>query len=382
MPSDPYPAPRGSPREAGGEFPVAVVDPAGGDAWLRAISSREDAVLFHHPAWARVLVRTYGFRPFYLMEQRPEGPGALLPVMEVRTLRGRRKGVALPFTDTCPMLLRDTNCPPDPALLQVRALSTGPQPPVPSLYTALRKIAEQRHWSVLELRLGLKEQVSHPHSIVFYNHTVPLAPSDETQLAQVDSAARRCLRKCQSGPLQLSVGAGPDVMKAYYALHCLTRRRQGAPPQPWNFFENITEEILSQGRGYIVLASLESKPVAGAVFFHHGRHAMYKFGASDLSFQHLRPNHGVMWTGLRHAARVGVTSMDLGRTSLDNDGLRRFKAGWGAVETRQVYHCLDLATNAWRPLVDRASGWQSHLFRRLPSWLNRSIGRMIYRFAA
>jgi len=45
--------------------------------------------------------------------------------------------------------------------------------------------------------------------------------------------------------------------------------------------------------------------VAGAIFFHSGGQAIYKFGASDETFQHFRGNNLVMWersAGLRGAA--------------------------------------------------------------------------------
>lgn len=366
---------------SGSSSVAQVVSPIEDDRWQRELIGHPDATVFHSVAWARVLNRTYGFCPRYYILRSAGNRSAMLPLMEVRKPWGSTKAVSLPFTDSCPMLLPDGDGLPDPS-----ALITDASVPANSLSTRLlrqlRAEASTRRWSSLELRLGLEERKGESASVCFHNHTVALESCDKSQLAACESSVRRCLRQAQSGPLKVTVGTDSETLSEYFRLHGITRRRQGAPPQPKQFFLNIQQELISQGLGYVVLVSLDSKAVAGAVFLHQGRKAVYKFGASDLSLQQLRPNHYVMWTGIRHAARLGCTSMDLGRTSMDNEGLRRFKRGWGATEVKQVYHCLDTRLNRWRNLPDRTTGWQTHLFRRLPLWASRWIGRLVYRYAA
>lgn len=361
---------------------LQVLDPQVDKDWLSTIQSLDQASVFHHPAWCSVLTRTYGFKPFYLLQRDAAGHRSILPLMEVRKLSGRRKAVGLPFTDSCPLLSTASGLVPDPEVFRSASLAGPGGGSLGEIPSTVRRLAAERGWSEVEFRFGLTEREGSESSVSFYSHVVELDGSDAGQLAMADSSVRRCLKKFQGGPMSVTVGTSLEDVRRYYELHCLTRRRQGSPPQPWLFFSNIQAELLARGMGYVVLASLESKPIAGAVFLHMGRRAMYKFGASDLSFQHLRPNHGVMWTGLRHGARIGCVSMDLGRTSLDNDGLRRFKSGWGSLETRQVYHCLDVGSNSWRRLVDRTTGWQTHVFRRSPVWLSRLVGQWVYRYAA
>lgn len=382
-PSDPGTA--GSSGSGGTDTRIGglqILDPRVDKDWLATVSSLDQASVFHHPSWCSVLSRTYGFKSFYLHHRDPSGRGMLLPLMEVRKLSGKRKAVSLPFTDSCPILCTEPVEAPDPEVFRAANSELGRKGALGDISAGVRRLARERGWSEVEFRLGLTEREGSESSVSFYSHVVELDPTDAGQMALAESSVRRCLKKFQTGPMTVTIGTGMEEVRQYYGLHCVTRKRQGSPPQPWRFFTNIQEELLGRGMGYVVLVSLESKPIAGAVFLHRGRRAMYKFGASDLSFQHLRPNHGVMWTGLRHGARLGCVSMDLGRTSLDNDGLRRFKMGWGSVETRQVYHCLDVGANSWRRLVDRTTGWQTHVFRRSPIWLSRMVGQWVYRYAA
>ena len=67
-----------------------------------------------------------------------------------------------------------------------------------------------------------------------------------------------------------------------------------------------------------------------------------------------------------------------GRTDLDNQGLRTFKTGWGALES-------DLAYTTFGPVA--FSGEHGHralsaAIRHSPQWVCRVIGESLYRYAA
>ena len=74
-----------------------------------------------------------------------------------------------------------------------------------------------------------------------------------------------------------------------------------------------------------------------------GGRAIYKYGASDETFQDLRGGNLVMWAAIKNFVRAGgAKHLDLGRTSLGNEGLRKFKLGWGAREEKIEYVKYDL----------------------------------------
>ena len=167
-------------------------------------------------------------------------------------------------------------------------------------------------------------------------------------------------------------------MRTFYALHCLTRRRHGVPPQPLRFFENIARYVLQAGHGFVTIVRFKSRAVAAAVFFHNARQAFYKFGASDYNFQQLRPNNLVMWGAITRCRADGCVSLHLGRTSLANEGLRRFKLSFGAREERIEYFKYDFRQGAFVTDVDRAHGWMNYLFRCFPPSLLRFAGWALY----
>jgi hypothetical protein len=297
----------------------------------------------------------------------------------------------------------------------------------PTVFSAALTLGRSLGWKTLELRGGaslLESQAGYRPSTSFYVHRLKLATDTAALFARFDSAHRRAIRKAQSCGLHLEVSTEAAAMRDFYGLMCRTRKRHGVPPQPWQFFENIQREFIAPGHGCVVLAradprsltaasepaagtdSANSSPkvapgtgrpdtqpapasagasaahfpaVAGAVYLHSPTVAHYKFGASDESFQQLRANNLVMWHAIQwHGAR-GFASLDFGRTSLDNEGLRRFKLGWGTDETRLDYVKIALANGEFLSAPDRASGSHTRLFRALPIPVAKLVGRLLYR---
>ena len=194
----------------------------------------------------------------------------------------------------------------------------------------------------------------------------------------VSSSVRRAIRKAEKHELKVAVSTSQEAVRDFYRLHVMTRRRHGLPPQSLSFFLHIHDEVVKRQLGFVVLASNGSRAVAGAVFFHFGKKGLYKFGASEEAAREFRGNNLVMWEGIRFLTEQGFEMLHFGRTSLDNDGLRRFKLSWGADEEIIRYSRFPV------PNVDAIAPRESvpplhpRIFRKMPLALNRLAGTMIY----
>ncbi len=338
---------------------IKFVNPFCDPEWDRLVVLHPDFSFFHSAAWAKVLSKTYGHEPVYLRCSQRFELVALVPMMEVRSLLTGRRGVCLPFTDFCGPLVFDEG---------------GSAAAIDKL----SEVARERKWKYFEVR-GSKmfEGLASP-ALTFYGHTLDLRSGPEDLLTRLKSSGRRAVRKAQRSGLSVQVVRTREAMLEFYRLHVRTRRRHGLPPQPVSFFLNIHDEVIKPGLGFIVLASSGSRPVAAAVFFHFGKQAVYKFGASDEKLQELRGNNMTMWEGIRFLAQNGVETLHFGRTSLENDGLRRFKLTWGTEEETIEYLKFDTVPGAWVTGRDAASGFHEVIFGRLPPVLNRLAGAIIY----
>ena len=306
-----------------------------------------------------MLARTYKHEPFYFCCSRKDELLALVPMMEIRSQLTGRRGVGLPFTDWCPPLV-------------FQADSWG------FVMKTLTDLARERRWKHFELRGGVDGPQSKSQSMAFYGHTLELQGGSEEILSGFSSATRRAIRKAEKSELWVEATQTSEALRNYYKLHVETRKRHGLPPQPFSFFRNIQEEIIEPGLGFIVLAYLGIRAVAGAVYFHFGNNAVYKFGASDARLQEFRGNNLVMWKAIQVLAGGGFERLHFGRTSGDNEGLRKFKLGWGTREKHLGYTKYGATTGGSAKRRDRTKGFHNHIFGNLPSALNCLAGALIY----
>jgi hypothetical protein len=328
--------------------------------WDAALARRPDFSFFHGAAWTRVLVETYGFTPLWQAGTGPAERPPLLPLMEADSwLRGRR-AIALPFTDECPPLCEaQEDCRP--------------------LFQAAKELGRARGWKTIEVRGGRDDFPEAPASLAYHGHSLSLGADEAKLFERMDGPARQAVRKAEKDGVTVELSATEDATRAFYRLQCLTRKRHGLPPQPLDFFLNIWRFVLSQNQGIVALARWQDQVVAGAVYFFLAGRAVYKFGASDLRWQQLRPNNVVMWEAMKWLAHRGVTTLSLGKTALNNDGLRRFKLRLGAVEKRIEYVKFDLRRNHFIVEQDGIEGWHNRVFRRLPVFAARRAGELLYK---
>ncbi len=169
-------------------------------------------------------------------------------------------------------------------------------------------------------------------------------------------------------------------MEAFCRLNMMTRKDHGLPPQPRHFFQHVQERIISKDTlGFIVLGFYRGAAIAANVYFHFGDQVIYKYGASDKTYQHLRANNLVMWEAIKWACDKGYKAFSFGRTEPENQGLRQFKAGWGAQETLIKYYRYDLQKEAFVKAREIVNPYYKTLFSKLPIPALNMLGRILYR---
>lgn len=342
---------------------VEIVDPLVDPRWDGMLELYSDAGIFHSSSWARVLCENYGYRPAYFVVRAGGRLLGLLACVEVNSWIIGRRGVALPFTDQSEPLFTDDT---DPNGLLLAILNQG----------------RAMGWKSFSLHGGSNLLTSDVPSLAFYTHSLDLSPHCDRLFHGLKDTVRRHVRQAQRNGLAVEIGRSTALMDAYYSLHCLTRKKHGIPPQPVGFFHSIQRNLLHSGLGFIAIARAKAKPVAGAVFLHQGKQAYYKFGASDEDDLRLRGNNLVMWESICQLKKEGFALLNFGRTSITNEGLRRYKLGWGTKESTVHYHRFDFRKNRFVADRDQANGFHNRIFGLMPILALRWCGRMMYRHVA
>lgn len=339
---------------------VEIVNPAEVPGWDEAVVGIDGYSCFHASAWARVLSDSFGYRPLYFTLKERGELRALLPLMEVRSLATGRRGVSLAFTDYLEPIAADQAS--FLALLQVAIAHGG-----------------KAGWKYLELRGGRGFLPEAPPSARYLGHRLSLDGDEDGLLARLRGNTRWTIRRAAGRGVEVRFDSSLEAVRDFYRLHCMTRKRHGVPPQPFDFFRNIHEHMLQQDRGQVVLASHEGKEIAAAVCFHLGRKALYKYAASDPRYRQLGANDLVLWEAIRSYLKGGYREFCFGRTDPANEGLRRFKAGWATTESDLHYFRYDLRAGSFLAGEGGEPSRYPDLLGRLPESVLGIIGRLLYR---
>lgn len=373
-----------------GGLRVVEVDPQADPRWAAFVAAHPAGLIYHHPAWLRVLEREYGQRPVGLVCQ--DAAGALqgvLPLLPTRGLplhRGRPRGprlASLPRTEVAGPLAHDrraatalvkvaverARCAPG-RLLQL----TTTDPDLDGSVGALTRTAWHLAY-VLHLP-GRPEDLRFGNS---RNH------------AQIKRAANKAAR---SG-VEVRPAKTEAELRAWYRLYLETLRWHVGPPRPYRFFAAIWHELRPSGMARLLLAvhtqGGERRLLAGSLYLMFGRTVFYAFNGrrgDDLS---LRPNDAIHWRAIYDACAGGFHRYSFGETSEDNPGLNRFKSKWGTT-TEQLYRYY----SPW-PAGGRAAGFDgtdpgvprptgrahqlaTNIWRRLPLPVTALAGEVIYRY--
>ncbi|HEY5482866.1 MAG TPA: GNAT family N-acetyltransferase [Propionibacteriaceae bacterium] len=332
-----------------------------GDArWAEFTSSHPAASPFHIPAWSVLVAECYGFEAFVLaVRDTDNGILAGIPVVAVPSLLGKPRWVSLPFSDSCPLL-------------------AAPGVRVDEVAGALREHVLASGARELELRTRLPAADGLYPVEVGYNYLLAL-PRDPAGL-HLSKGHRQNRNLAARGGVRVTRGSTTDDVAAFYRLHTLTRRRQGVPVQPRRFFELVGERLLARGSGFVATATLNGEVVAAGLFLTHNGTIVAKYRASDPAHRDTGAGFLVDWEAIAAACGEGYHTLDLGRTDHGEEGQRRYKTGWGAVEEPLIYtHAADQAPKA---AALRGGRFSKAIIRHSPLWVPRAIGEVLYRWTA
>jgi hypothetical protein len=331
---------------------IALDDPH----WGAFVSSRPEATPFHHPAWAVFLSEAYNFNAFAIALERNQSLIAGIPVLEVRNLLGRRRWVSLPFSDEC-----------------------GPLgEAVPDLAVAIDAARHAAGIGSYEVRAHLPAGIARPHAV---SHQLALGGDLELLMRSYRASVRQGIRvAAKEGVVVRQAMHAHDLTHTFYALHIATRRRLGVPVQRRRYFELLWDRVLASGNGFALIAERDDVALAAAVFLQSNGVVLYKYGASDARYWRLRANSALFHEAISRGVASGVRLFDWGRTDIEDEGLRRFKASWGSSEHELVYTTLGAESAA---LVGggRGAALSRAVIRRSPSAVGRLAGALLYRYA-
>lgn len=333
-----------------------VIDPVADRRWAELVARAPNAGVFHQPLWLALIRDCYRYpMTAVCLEDAAGGLVAGLPIATVRSRLTGTRLVSVPFSDVCGPVL-------------------GAPEHEAELLAALDAERERRGLK-LEVHAELPRLPGSAASERFYQHVVPLEGGSEAVHKRVAQSKRRAAAKGRRHGLTASRRIDSEALDAFFRLHVLTRHKLGVPTQPRRFFRGLAK-LFAEGLGFVLVIEREGQPIGSGVYLYHGRTLTYKYGASDPAHLDKRPNDLMMLEALEIGCELGCSSLDLGRTENDNDGLRRFKRQLGGEETELTYTTAPPVSDK---SVRSVSKLQQTVIRGMPPAFGQWLGAAVYR---
>jgi hypothetical protein len=338
----------------------ALINPLEEENWNNLLISTPGYSFFHTSNWADVLSKSYNYKPFYLCTRKENTFISLLPVMEVDSALTGRRGVCLPFTDTCEPIAENAQ-------------------QFQKLFDQAVVMGRKRKWKYLEIRGGEKYLSAEKPSQLFFGHTLDLSCGQQQLFSNLRDSTRRNIKKAQKEKVEVNISNSLSAIKDFYRLNAMTRQEHGLPPQPYKFFQHLYDQVIAKDSGFIATAYLHGRAIAANVYLNFVKEVIYKYGASDKAFQHLRSNNLVMWEAIKWSCERNFQSLFFGRTEQENEGLMQFKAGWGVKPYRIYYYRYDFKKNVFTSNSSDLNPLFNKIFSRLPIPVLEMLSKILYR---
>jgi CelD/BcsL family acetyltransferase involved in cellulose biosynthesis len=346
-------------------MPVFTLNPLTDQRWDDFVEQHPRGGIFHTSGWMQALRTTYQYQPKWVTTSEPSAPlSAGILFCEVNSWLTGRRLVSLPFSDHC-----------DPLVLSPAEAS--------GLVEHLQTMMAGGKYRYIEFRPSepaswLAGNRAAARCESFHLHTLSLdLPSGDLFQRMHKDCIQRKVRRAERESLSYVKGRTERLLDHFYQLLLLTRRRHQLPPQPFQWFRNLSNCL--GDRMAVHVAYKSDQAVAAIITLTFKDTVTYKYGCSDERFANLGGTPFLFWKIIEEAKNAGSRRLDLGRSDLDNPGLATFKERLGGERQELNYYRFsanpsapDLRPSWVRPFVRRA-------FSHIPDSVLVASGKLLYR---
>jgi hypothetical protein len=252
------------------------------------------------------------------------------------------------------------------------------------LIRAVQETAAKEHLAYVEVRSQGTEMLQQPGwqaGSSFRLHVLDLQlPLDDLFRATHKTCIQNAIRRAERAKLRYEEGCSDQLLRAFYQLLIITRRRHQIPPQPIEWFRELRDSVGERLKFRVAFKGEQA--IAAIVTLHWGDTMLYKYGCSDAAHHNLGGMAYLLWKGIQDAKTLGASRFDFGRSDSDNAGLILFKDRWGSLQSTLTYARYSVRRSRRSLNEGRGARLAGHLFARLPDeWLTVA-GRLLYKHIA
>ena len=341
---------------------IYEIDPTTDERWEDFLQSHPRASIFHSRGWLQALCKTYGYTPTAFTTSPPGHPLTNgIPFCRITGFFGKRRLVALPFSDHCEPLVGDAE-------------------ELESILTFLQHKRDIEEWDYVEMRPASSELAAGTEfakSQTFSFHKLNLCHSPEKIFHSFHkNCVQRKIRRAEREGLVYEKGTTDPLLRKFYQLLLQTRRRHGVPIQPLSWFHNLIDHM--DAALTIRVASKDGRAIASILTLCYKHVLVFKYGCMDRQFSKYGGMQLLLWRAIEEAKQSDLREFDLGRSDLDNPSLVTFKDRLGAAQAELVYFRYGTPYTS-RFSKARQAPISKYLWSHAPDAMVTVAGRALYR---
>jgi FemAB-related protein (PEP-CTERM system-associated) len=326
--------------------------------WDDYALAHPEGTIFHLLGWARVLEKTFQYKPFYCIARRKEGICGILPLFRVRNLPFGHSLVSLPLAVYGGIRADDGDA-------------------AQALLVCAQQLATEMKVRFLELRheVGVGKL---PTKDLYVTFRKEIFSDEEKNLAAIPRKQRRMARQGEKFGLESRLG-GEELLNDFYRVYSESVRSLGTPVFPFRLFEQMLMEF---GTNCQILGVFrEGRMAAGVMTLFFRDQVMPYYGGALASELRYAVNDFMYWKLLCYGAERGYKVFDFGR-SKKRTGAYDFKRHWGFEPTPLAYEYV-LGTVREMPNLSPANpkfALPIEIWKRLPLPVTQWLGPKLIQF--
>ncbi len=207
----------------------------------------------------------------------------------------------------------------------------GTEDEVPALQgLALQAELERRGWQYSQ------DQIQFRNSVL-----LDLRKSEDELQAVMKQKTRYNIRLAARKGVKVRLGELAEL-PMLYKMYAETAVRDGFVIRHTDYYLNTWRTFIEADMAKILIAEVESQPVAALILFHFNGTARYMFGMSTENAREWMPNHLLQWEAMRLAKQLDCHTYDMwGAPEVFDEsdsmwGVFRFKQGFNGITTRTL----------------------------------------------
>lgn len=326
--------------------------------WDAFVRSSADGSPFHLTAWKQAVEASFGHRPHYLLARRGGEIEGVLPMFEVRGLRGGRALISVPYA----------------VYGGICATSEAARH---ALVEAATTLARRVGAAYVELRHRRDPGLGLPTKALYVGFARPIFPTEAENAEAIPRKQRRMTRQGAKHGLRVEIGR--NHFDEFYAIYAQSLRRLGSPVFPRRLLRGVLDaydkdcQILAVWKDDRIVAAVQTLFYEDQVIPYYGAalHEAFTWAASDFMY----------WELMCHGMRAGYRIFDFGR-SREGAGSYDFKRHWGFEPVPLPYQYILLRGQAMPNLSPSSPGFKlaTRLWRRLPLTMTNRLGPLLTRY--